>query len=56
MSVCHTHTRMYIFFSHRHLPFETIWMELDKAPKDKVDKMDEGDEKLQTFSYKTSKC
>ena len=56
MSVCHAHTRMYIFFSHRHLPVETIWMELDKAPKDKVDKMDEGDEKLQTFSYKTSKC
>ena len=52
----HTHICMYIFFSHRHLPFETIWMELDKAPKNKVVKMDEGDQKLQTFSYKISKC
>ena len=51
-----THTCVCIPFSHRHLPFETIWMELDKAPKDKVDKMDEGGQKVQTFSYKISKC
>ena len=30
-------------------------MELDKAPKDKVDKMDEGGQKVQTFSYKINK-
>ena len=69
VSVYHTHTHthtdtytcMYTFFSHQHLPFETIWMELTSVMRSEISQRKikwtkgmKGIKEVQTFNYKIS--